>query len=68
MLASIAVEMLESDNNRALALGIESLRYGFASALPRLIVELNLKDQALAETMLTRALLRRKPKAYSARR
>lgn len=57
LFASIGVRVAKANPRLAFACGIDSLVYGFASALPALVVELNLHDNTLAESLVRRALL-----------
>lgn len=53
--ASIGIQVSKVNPKLGLAYGISSLRHGFAMELPTLVVDLNLKDRALAETLIQRA-------------
>jgi tetratricopeptide (TPR) repeat protein len=57
LFAAIGLQAVKTNPKVALACGMDSLIYGFATALPPLVVELNLKDPILAETLLRRALI-----------
>ncbi|MEO7659662.1 MAG: hypothetical protein ABIV48_08605 [Pyrinomonadaceae bacterium] len=57
LFASVGLQIVKSNPKLALAYGMDSLVYGFALDLPRLIVELHLNDAKLAESLVGRALV-----------
>lgn len=57
LFVSVGLEVVKSNPKLALACGMDSLVFGFGLGLPALIVELNLKNAALAESLARRSLV-----------
>jgi hypothetical protein len=55
MFAVLGLRTVRQNPGAALAAGFDSLRYGFASEIPNLVVELNLMDALLAEALVAEA-------------
>ncbi|MFZ1700829.1 MAG: hypothetical protein WBO10_06620 [Pyrinomonadaceae bacterium] len=56
MLVSVGFKVVDTNPQMAMAFGMDSLRYGFATRLPALAVEINLKEPLLAESLVRNAL------------
>ena len=55
MFSMLGLRMVRENPRVAVAAGYDSLRFGFASEIPNLVIELNLMDPTLAEALVAEA-------------